>query len=86
MKDSSIKRRVQAGITYIKNLLIHHHRALLLLLGVFVPLQIFGELAEDIWENEGGFPWDKPILLAIYSTASPQLDHFASTLTQFGFL
>jgi len=57
---------------------------LLLLIGVLLPLQIFGELAEEVWENEGGFPWDVPILLAIHATASPQLDVFAATLTNFG--
>lgn len=57
---------------------------LVLLLGVFLPLQIFGDLAEDVWEREGGFPWDVPILLAIHSTASPQLDAFAIVLTRFG--
>lgn len=62
------------------------HRAvlLLLLLGVFAPLYIFGELAEEIWENEGGFSWDVPILLAIHSTAQPQLDRFAELLTKTG--
>ncbi|HAJ62854.1 MAG TPA: hypothetical protein DCP31_29505, partial [Cyanobacteria bacterium UBA8543] len=40
--------------------------------------------AEEVWENEGGFPWDVPILLAIHTTASPQLNVFAATLTHFG--
>lgn len=56
---------------------------LLLLFGVFLPFQIFGDLAEDVWED-GGFPFDDPILLAIHSTAQPRLDTLASTLTQFG--
>lgn len=56
---------------------------LLLLLGVFLPFQIFGDLAEDVWEH-GGFPFDDPTLLAIHAIAQPQLDIFASTLTQFG--
>ncbi|MBW4560853.1 MAG: phosphatase PAP2 family protein [Mojavia pulchra JT2-VF2] len=57
---------------------------ILLLIGVFLPLQVFGELAEEVWENEGGFPWDVPILLAIHSTSQPQLDVFASVLTKLG--
>jgi undecaprenyl-diphosphatase len=62
----------------------HRTSLLLLLIGVFLPLKVFGELAEEVWENEGGFPWDVPILLAIHSTAQPQLDVFASTLTKLG--
>jgi undecaprenyl-diphosphatase len=70
---------------FLKKLLVAHWRSLLLLLiGVYLPLQIFGDLAEDVWENEGGFPWDVPILLAIHATASPQMNVFASTLTKFG--
>ena len=70
---------------FLKKLLVVHWRSLLLLLvGVYLPLQIFGDLAEDVWENEGGFPWDVPILLAIHATASPQMNVFASTLTKLG--
>lgn len=47
-------------------------------------MQVFGELAEDVWENQGGFPWDVPILLSIHTTAQPQLDTLASILTKFG--
>lgn len=76
---------LQSFFSFLKHLLAKHWRSLLLLLiGVFLPLEIFGELAEEVWENEGGFPWDVPILLAIRTTAQPQLDVFATTLTQFG--
>jgi undecaprenyl-diphosphatase len=72
-------------ISFLRRLIIAHYRSLLLLLiGVFLPLQIFGDLAEDVWENQGGFPWDEPILLAIHSKANPTLDAVASTLTRFG--
>lgn len=54
----------------------------LLLLGVLLPLYGFGELAEDIWEKEDGFSWDKPLLLLIH--ARPQLDTLASALTRLG--
>ncbi|MEH2459979.1 phosphatase PAP2 family protein [Nostoc sp.] len=56
---------------------------LLLLLGGFIPLLIFGDLAEDVWK-QGGFPFDVPILLAIHSTAQPKLDVFVSYLTKLG--
>lgn len=62
----------------------HRSALLLLLLGVFFPLTIFGNLAEDVWENEGGFPWDVPILLAIRQTANPFLDQFAIAATHLG--
>ncbi|PZV13793.1 MAG: hypothetical protein DCF22_10110 [Leptolyngbya sp.] len=70
---STLKNYLAARLGYI----------LLLLFGVFLPFQIFGGLAEDVWEH-GGFPFDDPILLAIHSTAQPRLDAIASTLTQFG--
>ena len=70
---------------FLQRLWQRHHNALLLLsLGVFFPLQIFGDLAEDVWENEGGFPWDIPTLLAIRTTASPWLDTVATTVTKLG--
>ncbi|MEH2405308.1 phosphatase PAP2 family protein [Nostoc sp.] len=56
---------------------------LLLLLGGFIPLLIFGDLAEDVWK-QGGFPFDVPLLLAIHSTAQPKLDVFISYLTKLG--
>lgn len=56
---------------------------LLLLLGVFLPFQIFGDLAEDVWEH-GGFPFDVSVLLAIHATAQPYLDEIATTLTKTG--
>ncbi len=54
-----------------------------LLLGVIIPLLVFGDLAEDVWEKDGFF-FDVPILLAIHSTAQPQLDVFVSYLTKLG--
>ncbi|MGG6238385.1 phosphatase PAP2 family protein [Nodosilinea sp. AN01ver1] len=85
MKQARVRDRFKSVFGYIKALLIRHYRSLLLLLlGVFLPLQIFGSLAEEVWEDEGGFPWDEPILLSIRTTATPQLDTFASHLTQLG--
>ncbi|MEH1899468.1 MAG: hypothetical protein V7K94_30055 [Nostoc sp.] len=56
---------------------------LLLVLGGFIPLLIFGDLAEDVWK-QSGFPFDVPLLLAIHSTAQPKLDVFVSYLTKLG--
>jgi undecaprenyl-diphosphatase len=72
-------------LNFFKQLLIAHWRSLLLLLiGVYLPLQVFGLLAIEVWEHEGGFPWDVPILMAIHLTAQTQLDVFATTLTKLG--
>ncbi len=57
---------------------------LVLLLGVLVPFYVFGELAEEVWESDGGFSWDAPILLAIHRTARPSLDTFAIFCTKIG--
>lgn len=85
MFNSRMWKHLQSFFGVFKRLIITHRKSLLLLLiGVFFPLQVFGELAEDVWENEGGFPWDVSILLAIHSTANPQLDIFASSLTKLG--
>jgi undecaprenyl-diphosphatase len=85
MFDSDFKTLLQSFLNFVKKLLVAHWRSLLLLLiGVYLPLQVFGELAEDVWENEGGFPWDVPILLTVHSFASPQMDVFATTVTKFG--
>ncbi|NEQ47308.1 MAG: phosphatase PAP2 family protein [Leptolyngbya sp. SIOISBB] len=65
-------------------LIRRHYQALLVLfVGVLLPLQIFAELAGEVWEKEG-LAWDQPILLWLRETASPQLDRFAVVLTQFG--
>ncbi|BAZ37070.1 phosphoesterase [Calothrix sp. NIES-4101] len=57
---------------------------LLLLLGIYLPLQIFTLIAVKIWQNQVGFPWDIPILLAIHQTAEPQLDVLAVILAKIG--
>lgn len=76
---------LQSFLSFVKQLLNARWRALLVLfVGVYIPLQVFGELAIVVWKNEGSFPWDEPILLAIHSSARPQLDVFAVTLTQLG--
>ncbi|MBD2502639.1 phosphatase PAP2 family protein [Anabaena azotica] len=74
-----------APISFIQNILVARWRSLLLLLaGVYLPLQIFELLAVKLWQYEAGFPWDLPILLAVHSTAQPALDIVAVVLTKFG--
>lgn len=85
MLNSDPWKHLKSFLEFLKKLLIVHWRSLLvLLLGVGLPLLGFGVLAEEVWEKEGGFPWDVPILLAIHKTASPQLNVFATTVTGFG--
>lgn len=85
MFNARLWQLLQSFFRFVQQLLITHWRSLLvLLLGVFLPLQVFGELAEDVWENEGGFPWDVPVLLAVHSTANPQLDLVVTMLTKLG--
>nr|WP_051033263.1 hypothetical protein [Chroococcidiopsis thermalis] len=85
MFSSRIWKLFQSFVRFLGRLLVAHWRSLLLLfVGVYLPLQVFGELAEEVWENEGGFPWDVPFLLAIHSTANPQLDFLAVMLTKLG--
>lgn len=57
---------------------------LLLLVGVLLPFYIFGKMAEEIWENDGGFSWNVSILLAVHQTAQPQMDTVAVYLTRLG--
>ena len=85
MFNARLWQVLQSFFRFVQQLLMTHWRSLLLLLlGVFLPLQVFGELAEDVWENEGGFPWDVPLLLTIHSTANPQLDVVVTMLTKLG--
>ncbi len=72
-------------LDFLKNLLLSHWRSLLLIfMGVYLPLQVVEILAVKIWQNKGVFSWDMSILLAIHSTANPQLDIFAVLLTKWG--
>ncbi|GET36159.1 phosphatase PAP2 family protein [Microseira wollei] len=71
-------------LNFFKRLLVAHWLTLLLLLiGIYLPLQVFEILAVKVWQNQGGFPWDVPILLSIHTTTQAQLDIFAATLTKF---
>ncbi len=84
-KVEKANNKRQSPLSFLKNLLIAHWRSLLILLvGVYLPLQVFEFLAVKIWQNEGGFPWDVPILWAVHSRTNPQLDILAVTLAKFG--
>ena len=82
---TSIVMRSLSFLKFFQQLLIAHWRTLLLLLlGVGLPLLVFEQLAVIVWRNQGGFPWDKSILLSIHATATPQLDRIAVTVTKLG--
>ncbi|NEP14307.1 MAG: hypothetical protein F6K14_29755 [Symploca sp. SIO2C1] len=53
------------------------------LLGVVLPLLIFGLLTYQVWGKPGGILGDETILWTIQATANPQLDAIAKTLTKF---
>ncbi|BCL37679.1 phosphatase PAP2 family protein [Nostoc sp. MS1] len=75
---------MQSLFSWLQQQLTPRRQAVVLLLvGVIVPFVIFGDLAEDVWEEQGFF-FDVPILLAIHRTARPQLDVFVSYLTNLG--
>ncbi|WP_088888849.1 phosphatase PAP2 family protein [Leptolyngbya ohadii] len=57
---------------------------LLLFFGVYLPLQAFIVLALKIWQLEGGFAWEVPLLMTIHDTTTPTLDRLALIFTQFG--
>ena len=85
MFELDFRAFLESFLSFGKKLIAAHWRSLLILfIGVYLPLQVFGELAEEVWENEGGFPWDVPILLAVHSTSSTQMDGFATILTKLG--
>ncbi|WP_414529860.1 phosphatase PAP2 family protein [Nodularia chucula] len=85
LENQSLPSKPKSPLELGRKLLITHWRALVVLfVGVYVPLQIFGLLALKVEQNRGGFPWDLPILMTIHSVAQPQLDKFAALLTKLG--
>jgi membrane-associated phospholipid phosphatase len=85
MSNTNGSKLIPSFLNFSQKLLVSRWRSLLLLLiGIYLPLQIFGLLAIEVWKHEGGFPWDVPVLIAIHSTAQAQLDVIAVTLTKFG--
>ncbi|MFQ4143556.1 phosphatase PAP2 family protein [Chlorogloeopsis sp. ULAP02] len=84
-ENQTLRLKPQLVMEFVQKLLVTHWRSLLLLfVGVYLPLQFFGLLALEVRQNEGGFPWDLPILVRIHSVAQPQLDVFAAMLTKLG--
>jgi membrane-associated phospholipid phosphatase len=84
-KVNKITQKVKSTLHFFRNLLIVHWRSLLLMfLGVYLPLQVVQILAVKVWQNEGGFPWDVPTLLAIHAYSNPRLDIFAVFVTRVG--
>jgi len=85
MFQTVLGKLFQPFLNFFRQLIVANWRSLLLLLiGVYLPLQIFGLLALEVWQNGGGLPWDVPILVGIHTTSQPQLDVIATVLTKFG--
>jgi undecaprenyl-diphosphatase len=85
MPKSNFWKQPTSFLGFLKKLLLARWRSLLLLLlGVGLPLLVFEQLAIDVWQNKGSFPWDEPILLTVHKTVNPQLDAFAVRFTKLG--
>lgn len=85
MSDSRFSLRLQSFHAFLGKWFATHWRSLLLLLlGIYLPLQIFAILAVQIWKSEGGILWDISILTAVHASAQAQLDVFATTVTDLG--
>lgn len=70
---------------FFKRWIKRYWRSLLsLLIGVYLPLQIFALLALQIWQREGGLEWDVWLLNIIHATADHTVDQAAEALTVFG--
>jgi len=79
-QTAASSQKPQLPIGFVQKLLIIHWRSLLLLfVGIYLPLQIFGLLALEVQQKEGSFPWDLPIMVTIHSLAL-----FLVTLSQVG--
>lgn len=67
-----------------KSFLRHHYLTLLVLFfGVFTPLVVFGNLAEDVLENEV-FSFDRPVLMFMHNHATQILDMVMIFFTRVG--
>lgn len=85
MLNSDFGLKLQSFSEFLRKWLATHWPSLLLLLlGIYLPLQIFAVLAVQIWKREGGILWDISILNAVHAAARPQLDTFAATVTDLG--
>jgi membrane-associated phospholipid phosphatase len=61
-----------------------NHSLILLLVGVYLPLQIFIILLFAVQNHEGALSWELPILLTIHEQAGEKLNLLAETLTRLG--
>ncbi|AFZ35174.1 phosphoesterase PA-phosphatase related protein [Stanieria cyanosphaera PCC 7437] len=57
---------------------------ILLLFGVYLPLQIFVILLLAVHNHEGALSWELPIILTIHDQAGEKLNLLAATLTNLG--
>jgi undecaprenyl-diphosphatase len=57
---------------------------LLLVLGIYLPLQIFAILAVQIWQSQGGIFGDISLLNAVHGAAQKRLDLWATHVTDLG--
>lgn len=62
----------------------HWRSLLLLIIGVYLPLQGFAILALQIWKLEGGLVWEVPLMMVIHGMAAAPLDHLAEGFTKLG--
>jgi undecaprenyl-diphosphatase len=85
MSTPDLATSLQSFSQFFKSWFSKHWQFLIvLLLGIYVPLQIFIILALEIWRNRGGLQWDISILELVHGTANTRLDGFVKTLTHFG--
>uniref|UniRef100_B8HKV5 Phosphoesterase PA-phosphatase related n=1 Tax=Cyanothece sp. (strain PCC 7425 / ATCC 29141) TaxID=395961 RepID=B8HKV5_CYAP4 len=85
MKVSEIQNPSRSFWKFLSRLLQIHGRSLvLLLIGVILPLVLFATIVVGLGQNGDRLPWDEPILWHLHQSATPQLDHLAKTLTQWG--
>ncbi|MGL4880868.1 MAG: phosphatase PAP2 family protein, partial [Waterburya sp.] len=60
------------------------HSLILLLIGVYLPLQIFIILLFAVQNHEGALNWELPILYTIHDQTGEKLNILAETLTRLG--
>lgn len=85
MLNANLGTKLRSFSHFLKRWLATQWRSLLLLLlGIYLPLQIFVILAVQIWKKEGGILWDIAILDSVHAADSDSLDVFATTVTDLG--
>lgn len=85
MFNFDLSLKLQSFNEFLRKWLATHWQALLLLLlGIYLPLQIFAVLAVQIWKSEGGILWDVSLLNSVHAAAQEQLDVLATTITDLG--